>query len=261
MAAAAFERAVDEEANAGAWHGKQMIAWAGLVLMADRALSLRALRVHASERRAAAGALAAELGHELQGPFNLFRLATDRLERGEALDEEDVSLLREELERLSRLNARLRQLAQTSLHRVACTPRQLVERVLSERGRGAELELELELADGPAFLCDPLLLGQALAELVDNALHARARRAGVRFCVGETPGFCVWDDGAGFEVAAEQSLGWGVTTRPAAAGLGLTLALRLARAHGFNLELRRVPPLTEAWLLIPARELTATVTA
>ncbi len=236
-----------------------MIAWVGLVLMADRALSLRLRALRAAERRAAAGALAAELGHELQGPFNLFRLATDRLERGEALDQEDVGLLREELDRLSRLNARLRQLAQTSLQRVACTPRQLVELVLSEPRPGADLELDV--ADEPAFLCDPLLLSQALAELVDNALEARSARAGVRFSGGETSGFCVWDDGAGFEIAAETSLGWGVTTRPAAAGLGLTLALRLARAHGFNLELRRVPPLTEAWLLIPARELAATVTA
>ncbi len=230
-----------------------MIAWVELLLMADRALSLRA------ERRAVAGALAAELGHELQGPFNLFRLATDRLERGETLDEEDVGLLREELERLSQLNARLRQLAQTSLHKVACTPRQLVELVVSERGRGAELEIDV--ADTPGFFCDPLLLSQALAELVDNALEARQQRAGVRFLGGTAPGFCVWDDGPGFEVAAEKSLAWGVTTRPAAAGVGLTVALRLARAHGFNLELRRVAPLTEAWLLIPARELAATVSA
>jgi len=102
-------------------------------------------------------------------------------------------------------------------------------------------------------------LSQALGELIDNALEARTERAGVRFRLGDTPGFCVWDDGPGFEIAAERALAWGVTTRPAAAGLGLTLALRMARAHGFNLELRRAPPLTEAWLLIPARELAATV--
>jgi hypothetical protein len=39
--------------------------------------------------------------------------------------------------------------------------------------------------------------------------------------------------------------------------LGLTLTLRVARAHGFNLELRRVPPRTEAWLLIPLAALSA----
>ncbi len=219
-----------------------------------------------AERHAAAGALAAELGHDLQGPFNLFRLTTDRLARGDVLDDEDVLLLREELDRLSRLSARLRELAQTPLQKELCTPRQLVDLVLAERADCAELEIDASIAGAggdagePALVCDPRLLTRALGELVDNALEARSERAGVRFSVGATIGFCVWDDGPGFEVAAEKSLAWGVSTRPAAAGLGLTVALRVARAHGFNLELRRVPPLTEAWLLIPARELVATVT-
>src|SRR3954465_5321411 len=105
--------------------------------MADRVLSPRV------ERRAVAAVLAAELGHDLQGPFNLFRLATDRLERGEVLDEEDVSLLREELERLSQLNARLRLLAQTPLQRVACTPQQLLDLTLDGWGRRGDLEVEI----------------------------------------------------------------------------------------------------------------------
>lgn len=223
--------------------------------MADQALSLRA------ERRATAGVLAAELGHDLQGPFNLFRLATDRLERGDVLDQEDISLLREELERLSLLNARLRLLAQTPLQKVARTPQQVLDVTLDGRARRAELEVDLgAAARTETVVCDPQLLSQALGELVDNALEARSERAGVRFRAGVAPGFCVWDDGPGFEVPSERLFGWGVTTRPGAAGLGLTLALRLARAHGFNLELRRVAPLTEAWLLLPARGPAATVT-
>jgi signal transduction histidine kinase len=226
--------------------------------MADRVLSPRV------ERRAVAAVLAAELGHDLQGPFNLFRLATDRLERGEALDGEDVSLLREELERLSRLTARLRLLAHTPLQKVACTPRELLELTLARPGRRSEVEVEIDTnpsLEQPSFVCDPELLSQALGELIDNALEARAQRAGVRLSAGAAPGFCVWDDGPGFEVATEKLLGWGVTTRTGAAGLGLTLALRMARAHGFNLELRRVASLTEAWLLLPARGAVATVSA
>ena len=206
-----------------------------------------------AERRALAGALAAELGHDLQGPLNLFRLTTERLARGEALDEEDVSLLQEELARLGQLNGRLRELAKTSMHRVACSPREVTTLALGGRQTGSELEVDV--TDAVSFQCDPQLLGQALGELIDNAVEARAARAGVRFELGSAPGFCVWDDGEGFSIGTSSAQAWGVTTRPGAAGLGLTFALRAARAHGFNLELRRVAPRTEAWLLIPIAEL------
>lgn len=204
-----------------------------------------------AERRLAVGALAAELGHDLQGPLNLFRLHAERLARGEALDEEDLGLLGEELERLRVIGGRLRELARVSGQKVACTPRQLVELALG----GTALELETEATDSVTVVCDPRLLSQALRELIDNAIEAKATRAGVRFEAGDAPGFCVWDDGGGLTLSIETALAWGVTTRPFAAGLGLTLALRAARAHGFNLELRRVPPRTEAWILIPPREL------
>lgn len=205
------------------------------------------------ERRTIAGALAAELGHDLQGPLNLFRLNIERLARGEALDEEDVSLLREELARLSLLNGRLRELAKASLLKVACSPRELVALALA--AHPTPPELEIDVADAVSFQCDAQLLSHALRELVDNAVEARAARAGVRFEHGAVSGFCVWDDGEGFSIDPQRAQAWGVTTRPGGAGLGLTVALRAARAHGFNLELRRIPPRTEAWLLIPSAEL------
>lgn len=209
-----------------------------------------------AERRLAVGALAAELGHDLQGPLNLFRLNTERLARGEILDAEDISLLGEELARMSAIGGRLRELARVSGQKVACTPRQLVDLALG----GETLELETEAPDSVTFSCDPTLLSQGLRELIDNALEAKATRAGIRFQAGEAPGFCVWDDGEGLTLSHETALAWGVTTRPFAAGLGLTLALRAARAHGFDLALRRVPPFTEAWIAIPAQQLTRQAT-
>lgn len=216
------------------------------------------------ERRVAVGALAAELGHDLQSSLNLFRLSVERLGRGDALDQEDLGLLVEELERLSHLNRRLRELSRSSLQKAPCNPTQLVELALALRAVAfvappaleleLELEIEIDMTRELSFSCDPGLLSQALRELIDNALEARVTRAGVRFDAGASPGFCVWDDGAGFQLSHEAALGWGATTRTGAAGLGLTLALRAARAHGFKLELRRVPPLTEAWLWLPAHE-------
>jgi signal transduction histidine kinase len=210
-----------------------------------------------AERRLAVGALAAELGHDLQGPLNLFRLNVERLTRGETLDEEDLSLLAEELERMRLIGGRLRELARVSGQKVPCTPRQLVELALA--GMASAPPLEIEATHSVTIVCDPTLLSQALRELIDNAIEAKATRAGVRFDAGDAPGFCVWDDGNGLALSAETALAWGVTTRPFAAGLGLTVALRAARAHGFDLTLRRMPPHTEAWISIPAQELSRQV--
>jgi len=211
-------------------------------------------------RRAALGALAAEVGHELQGPVNLFRLTRERLGHGAVLDEDDLSALDEELARMSRLSARLRALSKSSFSPSLLAPRELVEAALGSAPPpldGAELALELDAASELRVTGDRELLARALRELIDNALEARSQRAGVRFEPGPPTGFCVWDDGPGLELDAEQAMSWGTTTRPAAPGIGLTIALRAARAHGFGLELRRSAPFTEAWLWIPPRALRA----
>jgi signal transduction histidine kinase len=192
--------------------------------------------------------------------LNLFRLMTDRLERGQTLDAEDAALLREELERMSRLSARLRDLARVQLSRGEHTPRQLAELALglapviaspvdtSAERASTGLELELAGSDSVTVVCDATLVARALRELFDNALEARRERAGARWERGDAPCLCVWDDGSGFTVEPGQAARFGVTTRAGAAGLGLTLALRVARAHGFRLEFSRTGGLTETRL-------------
>jgi len=211
-----------------------------------------------SQRRAALAALAAEVGHDLQGPLNLFRLTHDRLARGGTLDDEDLSLLDEELARLARLSARLRGLAQRSLQRALASPRAIVDSALGSAPLpvgGNALELDVEAASSVAVACDLGLIAGAVRELIDNAFEARKRRAGVRFQAEPAAGLCVWDDGSGLALEPEQAMTWGVTTRTGAAGIGLTLALRAARAHGFALELRREAGSTQAWLWIPTHAL------
>jgi signal transduction histidine kinase len=208
-------------------------------------------------RRAVLGALAAELGHDLQGPANLFRLTIERVRAGASLDAEDLLMLDEELTRLSQISSRLRTLAQSPLHRARCCPQDVMQAALGRADSARSLALDLDLDSGQAYQlhCDQQLLSLALAELLDNAATAKSERAGLRFAATGKSGFCVWDDGAGFAVDSAKALGWGVTTKPGAAGLGLTLALRAARAHGYDLEITRQGALTEVWLLIPAREI------
>jgi signal transduction histidine kinase len=208
-----------------------------------------------TERRAVFGALAAELGHDLQGPLNLLRLVRDRLSAGEALDADELEALGEEIERLADMSARLRALAQGGGVRQQVSPRRLVESALEARAlRPSAPELRLELPAGAELRCDAALVGLALGELLDNALEARRNLAGVRYVEGPSAGFCVWDDGPGFELDASEAIGWGVSTKPDAAGLGLTLVLRVARAHGYRLEFLRRAERTEVWLLEPESE-------
>lgn len=222
-----------------------MIRCASLITMADDSQPQPG-------RRAVLAALAAELGHDLQGPANLFRLMSERAKAGESFDDEDLSLLSEELERLSQIGSRLRALAQTPVRRARCSALEVAQAALQHR---VGLELELHDAAASTVHCDQELLALALAELLDNARAASTASVGLRFAASGQSGFCVWDDGPGFMLEPTSALGWGVTTKAGAAGLGLTLALRAARAHGFNLEIVRQGSRTEVWLLIPAREI------
>lgn len=230
--------------------------------MSARELSPRALASRAT-RRAAVAALAAELGHDLQAPLNLFRLLAERLAKGQTPDAEDTSLLLEELERLAKINARLRELSRAPLTKVECPLSQVLQQALACSALAASVDppLEIELGDAPPqLLCDAELLGRALAELIDNALEARETRAGVRFAAGETPALCVWDDGAAEPLSTAAACAFGATTRPGAAGMGLTMAHRVARAHGFRLDLQRHGALTEARVWFPLRDLRGLVT-
>jgi len=211
----------------------------------------------AAERRAVVGSLAAELGHDLQGPLNLFRLTSDRIERGDSFDREYAASLREELTRLSELTVRLKELARSALRKTACSPAALVEHALTSSGRVTAAELELALPGAPLVRCDATLLALALMELIHNAHSAKRERAGVRFSTGNRVGFCVWDDGPGFALDFKKALAWGATSDAGSAGLGLTVALRGARAHGFALEMERSGSLTELWIVVPARDLVA----
>lgn len=208
-------------------------------------------------RAAATRALAAELGHDIQGSIGLFKLLTERAARGQRLDDDEIQALGEELERLSGLAARLRGFARIPLERREHSPREVLDAacvLATPMARPLPLEIAFEGDESTRLNCDVNILAQGLAELIDNALEAKRRQAGVRVTIGRSISFCVWDDGPGFEHGAQEALHWGASNRPGALGLGLTLALRSARAHGFSLELGREQERTHATLLIPARD-------
>ncbi|HVY32715.1 MAG TPA: ATP-binding protein [Polyangiaceae bacterium] len=205
-------------------------------------------------------ALAAELGHEINGGLSFFRLIAEQLSQGKQLDAEEASALSEELQRFSSLATRLRELAKRTPERAEHTPRVLVDAACARVAtpeRPLPLELRLEGDEGISVGCDLELVAEGLAALIDNALEAKQTHAGVHVTCGDGVTFRVWDDGSGFDAGAgapEQALRWGHSTRPGALGLGLTLALRAARSHGFTLAFEREDARTVAKLSIPARD-------
>lgn len=104
--------------------------------------------------------------------------------------------------------------------------------------RERRLDLQLTAPDGPVWIDgDPLLLGELLGNLIDNALRygAGATRVTLRIAANP-PSFTVEDDGAGIDAEDGERV-FEAFYRSAGAsqegsGLGLAIVREIARAHG-----------------------------
>ncbi|MEZ4368535.1 MAG: ATP-binding protein [Kofleriaceae bacterium] len=111
----------------------------------------------------------------------------------------------------------------------------------------AEVEVTVELAGAvPVLHGDRRLLGEAVGNLIDNAIAAGAgHRAHVVVRAREAEGglaIDVADDGPGIAaVDLPRVLAPGYTTKPTGSGLGLPLAERIVAAHRGRLLVRSEP--------------------
>lgn len=214
----------------------------------------RAARTQEDERRLVEmGALAGLVTHELANPLNSVRLGLPLLagdlpreqrERvaatvaGEAARmgrtlETFLGLARQPGSARERLDGRA---VERLLARVA-------ERTSAEaERRGVALDVEAA-PDLPPVDGEPLLLEQALTNLVRNALAAsraggRVRLAAERSAAAGELRLLVDDRGAGFPAQGREALlAVGAAGRPGGHGLGLPLAARFVRQHGGRLSL------------------------
>lgn len=217
---------------------------------AHAALAQAQTRRGRQEPLAALGELSAVVAHEVRNPLAIVKNAVSSLRR--QLEPEDretlLQIIGEEAGRLSRLVrdllafARPRAAAETAIEVST-----LVHRAVRDATRGEAAlirRVRVEITGTTALVGDPELLRLALANVVENALHATEGGGTVEIRSRDVPGgaraveLAVRDDGHGMPGSvAEKARDPFFTTRPTGTGLGLAIVERVMKSHGGQLSI------------------------
>ncbi|MFO0583991.1 MAG: HAMP domain-containing sensor histidine kinase [Anaeromyxobacter sp.] len=221
------------------------------------ALGVVAARFAAAERRerdAAARAargdamsrMAAVAAHEIRNPLGIIRTAVElvRERAGPGLEPRSREHLEDVLGEVERLRRLTEDFLDLSAERtMALHPIDLAE-VVADAARGClalhpELEVREDLAPLPRVPADARRLRQVLANLLDNAAQAGARRVELSARPGAgAVQLTIRDDGRGVPPELRERLFEAFATgREQGTGLGLAVSRRLVELHGGSLAL------------------------
>jgi len=210
------------------------------------------------EREALVETLSAEIAHEVRYPINFFRTIFQRASGRRVLDDEDIEIGCEEVDRLERLVSGLRRMATQHLERRVVEVSELTSRAeVLLRDRMGDHPLIVDIEDGGAIHCDIDKITQVLVNLLANALEATDAKGGVGVAWRLTPRggeLSVWDTGPGFSGDPSRLFAPWYTTKPRGTGLGLAITHRLVRAHGWTIEAMRRDSKTVFVVAVPVSD-------
>ena len=211
------------------------------------------------ERQALVETLSAEIAHEVRYPINFFRSIFQRASKARSLDDEDIEIGCEEVERLERLVSGLRRMAVQHVERRVVQLNELCARAeVLLRDRVGPRPIIMDLGDMEAIRCDVDKVTQVLVNLLANALEATEGRGdvGIRWTRSdEGGGLSVWDTGPGYSGDGSQLFAPWYTTKLRGSGLGLAITSRLVSAHGWTIEPARSGGKTTFTVSIPQADI------
>lgn len=217
------------------------------------------------EQLAAIGELSAVVAHEVRNPLAVITNAVSTLRRGDTRQEDRETLLTildEECGRLNHIVGDLLHYAKPLAPEAQLVSiRELVDRATTTLRTRVDITVEiLEHKPIGRIGGDPVLLRQAIDNLVNNAVQAMPSGGLLTIALElateskrQTVQVVISDTGEGMDtVVRKRALDPFFTTRPAGTGLGLAIVARVVDAHGGQLTIRSAPGAgTEVAMVLP----------
>lgn len=196
------------------------------------------------------GSVAGQLVHALRNPISALATSVELLAMSTLDAEATRQLHRVMRNEIAKMNALLEHCRELSVLAPLARAEHDLAALVRERLAAREADFaarnvqhEIVLPERPLLaLVDARQLGEALDALITNALEAMLTGGTLRVSLareGAYAAITVEDSGAGIPAAALPNVFRAFfTTRPGAAGLGLTMAQQIVAAHGGSVEVR-----------------------
>ena len=220
-----------------------------------RTLQERELQLHTrnqqlitADRLASVGTMAASIAHEVNNPLTTIKILIHTLKEQAPCTEQaraDLSMIQEEIDKISTLVLRLMQFARPSNPELVATDLNLtlgrVVELIRPKAQMAGIVIHEHRQPIPEVLADPAQMGQVCLNILLNAIDATPAGGTIKV-IAETKGgdrvvLTIWNSGEGIEPALyERIFDPFFTTKATGTGLGLSIAHMIMDKHNGTIE-------------------------